>query len=394
MSNVSKFPAAVTRRVQRRMNLLAACQYLVRESQTIAEIAGKIGVTRPAAESIVADLDDLGWLKQLEPENTLGRPAVRWVLDEQAVYVLGLDIGAHHCTAMLCNARGEVLAERTCELSAAQVANERIDAAVDLGRSTLADAKLDVRDITLCSVASPGVINDGAVEYFGGSGMPGWQGSDIAAQISSRLGCHTVVAGDCALGALGEAWQGAAEGHDEVLYILSGERTGAAAIVGGRIHRGLRGGAGLIGELGVLRWRDIEAATHARELYPEGDVPSRTKIFESVDSDPRARDFVDDFADALSLGASAMILALAPSHVVVGGKYSAYADTFLERFIENLRRICPIMPEVSVSALGPRAICLGALRQGLDTLTDDLTQMASSSEVFPSVQGFQEIYRR
>lgn len=396
MSNISKpkRTPAVTRRVQRRVNLLSTWQYLIQKPRTISEIAENIGVTRPATESIVLDLDNLGWLKQLEPENAFGRPAVRWILDDKAMCVLGLDIGAHHCTAMLCNARAEVLAEETCELSADMLSGERIAAAVELGKSIISRIGLHISNVTLCSVASPGVINDGVVEYFGGKGMPGWEGSDIESQISSSLGCRTIVSGDCALGARGEAWQGVAEGHNEVVYILCGERTGAASIIGGRIHRGFLGGAGLIGELGVLRWREIEEGTHAHKLYRKEPVPSRTSMFEHAHEDTRAQDFVDDFADALSLGAAAMILALAPSHVVIGGKYSIYAKQFLDRFKDNLHRICPIMPEVSVSALGARAICLGALREGLDTLLDDLAQTARTSEIFPSVESFREKYRK
>lgn len=150
----------------------------------------------------------------------------------------------------------------------------------------------------------------------------------------------------------------------------------------------------MIGELGVLRWRDIEEGTHAHKLYRKEPIPSRTSMFEHAHEDTRAQDFIDDFADALSLGAAAMILALAPSHVVIGGKYSMYAHQFLDRFTDNLHRICPIMPEVSVSALGAHAICLGALREGLDTLLDNLTQTARTSEIFPSVESFREKYRK
>lgn len=393
MSIPSAHTKAAVRRVQRRVNLLAAFDCLRHQPYTISALASGIEVTRPAVESIVADLDDLGWLKQIEPDNHLGRPAVRWVLNPGSLRVLGLDIGAHHCTAMLTDISGAVLAEDTCEIAAAAPARERIDISCALGESAVAKAGLQVSDITLCSVASPGVINQGVVQYFGGRGMPGWEGSDIASQISRRIGWKTVVSGDCALGALGEAWQGAATGHDEVVYILCGERTGAAAIVGGRIHRGFKGGAGLIGELTPLRWRDIEDATRVHELYPENPAPSRSWLFQNCESDVRARKFVADFADSLALGTAAMILALAPSHVVVGGKYSAYAKVFLKRFVQNLETICPIMPEVSVSLLGSRAVCLGALRYGLDFLNDKLTDQVRSSDSFPSVTGFQQRFQ-
>lgn len=393
MSSSSGNTKAAVRRVQRRVNLLAAFDCLKQTPCTISGLANSIEVTRPAVESIVSDLNGLGWLKQVEPDNHLGRPAVRWVLNPGSLRVLGLDIGAHHCTAMLTDINGEVVAQDTCEIEASVPAEQRISTSCALGESVVSQAGMQLSDITLCSVASPGVINHGIVQYFGGRGMPGWEGSDIANQISRRIGWKTVVSGDCALGALGEAWRGAATGHDEVVYILCGERTGAAAIVGGRIHRGFQGGAGLIGELTVLRWRDIEDATRVHELYPENPAPSRSELFQNCESDVRARKFVADFADSLSLGTAAMILALAPSHVVVGGKYSVYAEVFLKRFVQNLETICPIMPEVSVSLLGSKAVCLGALRYGLDFLNDELTGQVRCSDSFPSVAGFRERFK-
>ncbi len=389
MSTVKSIQGA-TRRVQRRVNLLATYEQLVSGAYAISAIASNIGVTRPAAESIVDDLNKLGWLTQLQPDKSFGRPAIRWTVNSRTVYVLGLDIGAHHCTSMLSDLRGEVISEETIELPPDLPAQERLERASATGLTVIKKAELSKEDITLCAVASPGVIDNGIVRYFGGSGMPGWQGRNIVSEVSRAFGRRAIVAGDCALGALGEAWQGAAVGHDDVVYVLSGERTGAAAIINGRIHRGYLGAAGLIGELAPLRWREIEAGTYVQQLYETANIPSRTEIFSKYYEDQQSREIVDDFADALALGTAAMILALGPSHVVLGGKYSTFADRYLTRFIDNLMDICPIMPEVSVSKLGSRAICLGAVRYGLDYINESLSQSVLSTDVFPSVEGFNQ----
>ncbi|QOR47893.1 ROK family transcriptional regulator [Trueperella pecoris] len=393
MSTDRRQTTGAPRRVQRRVNLLNTFTELIDGPLSISSVAEQIGVSRRAAESIVADLAELGWLTQVSPDNSFGRPAVRWAVNPRTVNVLGLDIGAHHCTAMVVNLRGELLGEVTHELAADMPATDRIEAATHAGNQATLDARLTRKDLTLCAVASPGVINDGAVKYFGGTGMPGWQGTNIAAEISARIGCTTIVAGDCALGALGESWLGAAQGHEDVLYVLSGERTGAAAIIDGRIHSGHLGGAGLIGELEAIQWKDIEAETFIRNNYAV-HPGSRSKVFDQARSgEAPAIAAAAGFADALSLGSAAMVLALGPSHVVIGGKYSAFSDVFLERFIDNLMRWCPIMPEVSTSALGPRAIGLGAVRLGIDYLDEALKDIARSSEVFPSVEGFNEKFR-
>ncbi|WIK63907.1 ROK family protein [Gleimia hominis] len=386
-------PQGAPRRVQRRVNLLNTFRQLT-SAQTISSLSTQINVSRPAVERIVADLDNLGWVKQLAPDNSFGRPATRWALNANTVHVLGLDIGAHHCTAMVGDLFGEVLSELTVDLDAKTPAQQRLLDATEAGCEAVKAAGLSIEDITLCAVASPGVVNEGVVTYYGGSGMPDWRGTNIAQEVSAVLGCETVVAGDCALGALGESWRGAAEGHDDVVYILSGERTGGAAIINGQIHRGLQGAAGLIGELTPIRWKDIEAETCAKRVYETNEITSRTEIFNAARAgESKALEVIDDFANALSLGAAAMVLTLAPSHLVVGGKYSAFSDLFLERFVENLRHWCPVMPQVSASALGPRAICLGALRLGLDTLFAYLENTVVASDVFPSAEGFKKQFQ-
>ena len=65
------------RRIQRRTNLESALRYLTGCSDTVANAAKQIGVTRPAAESIVSDLVKLGWVEDMPaPEGVIamGRP--------------------------------------------------------------------------------------------------------------------------------------------------------------------------------------------------------------------------------------------------------------------------------------------------------------------------------
>ncbi|MCI6573691.1 MAG: ROK family protein [Arcanobacterium sp.] len=393
MSNSEKLSHGASRRVQRRVNLLNTYSQLSTEPQTISEIASSIAVSRPAVEAIIADLDSLGWISQLPPDNAFGRPATRWALNPSVIHVLGLDIGAHHCTAVVADLAGTVHGENTQSLQQDLPATDRLAAATAVGKTVLKQAQLTYDDITLICVASPGAIDAGTVTYFGGNGMPGWEGTNITNGIASLTGCATLAAGDCALGALGESWLGAAAGHADVVYLLSGQRTGAAAIIDGHVHHGHLGSAGLIGELNPLHWKDIESSEFSRGAYGQPN-PDRERIFlDAKNGDAIAQQAVETFADYLSLGAAAMVLALGPSHLVIGGTYSAYSELFLDRFTAQLSRWCPVMPEVSVSALGRHAISLGAVRYGLDSLTQSLNAFVRSSDIFPSVEGFRALYR-
>lgn len=369
--------------IQRRVNLLTVLDELRAGPHTISELAAATGTTRPTVEAVVEELNTLGWLTQLPDEGGMGRPAARWEAASDVNYVVALDIGAHHVTTMVANPSGQILRESTSALGESDPADRRLEAVVEQARTCVARSGVGWDAVSLCVAASPGVIDDGNILYFGGDGMPGWAGTDLSGELRSQLGVPTLVAGDCALGALGEAWQGAAEGQRDVVYVLSGQRTGAAAIIDGRVHQGHRGSAGLVGELPVLRWREIEDEMYGSTLG--SSRPDRDEIFRRAAlGDPAACQAVDDFADALALGAAAMALAIGPSHVVVGGRFSAYADVFLDRFRTTMLRWCPIKPQVCASRLGARAIGLGAVRFAMMSLHESLRTEALNTPSFPA----------
>lgn len=381
--------SGVERRIQRRLNMLSALTCMGRGALSITELSREINVSRPAAEQVVADLHRLGWVCEGSMKKYGGRPAVTWEIVPDALLVLSVDIGAHHVALALARYGGEIIETSSHPLGEDLLAAERIDEACSRARTLVQGAGYELSDLALVCVASPGAIDHGRVIYFGGHGMPDWQGVDLSAEVQARLLCPVIVAGDCALGALGESWRGGAQGHRDVLYVLAGMRTGAAAIIGGRVHAGQRGSAGLIGELSVLQWRAIEEEVFVRRSYPEGQPPTRQQIFEAAaGGDGVAQSVVDQYADALALGSAAMVLALGPSHVVVGGKFAAWAPLFIERFERRIREYCPLPPSVSSSLLEGSAVVLGGVKYALDDIAERLRRQVMDSEVFPEASLF------
>lgn len=373
------------RRIQRRANMSAALKRCIDGPRTLADIAAATGVTRVAAEAVVSDLVELGWLEEVAVTPAaprLGRPAAHIGLHSALGQVLSIDIGAHHATAMTADLSGAILAAERIELAEDLIAPDRLDASIGLGRRVL--ARNPGLPVWTCTLASPGVVHEGVVAYFGGEGMPGWKGVRLDEEVGAALGTRVRSAGDCALGARGESWRGAAAAFDDVVYILAGRRTGAASVINHRVHEGLFGAAGLIGELPQLRWRELEEEVFADALY-EGASPTREDLIRAARrSDSRALRALDEYAEVLALGAAAMILALAPQCLVVGGQYSADADLFLPRLTEALDRLCPFAPEVVVSTLGADAVVQGGIRLALDDILDRLDAIVQGADFFPA----------
>ncbi len=363
----------------------AVLRHCLSGPQTLADIAASTGITRPAAESVVTDLIELGWLAEtaVTPRTPRpGRPATYVGLNPHAGRVLSLDIGAHHVTAVTADLTGATLARERIELAEDLPARGRLDRSIQLAQQAL--ARTPEAPLWTCTVASPGVVHDGCVAYFGGDGMPGWQGMQLESAISAALQTRVRSAGDCALGARGESWKGAAAAFDDVVFILAGRRTGAASVINGRVHEGLRGAAGLIGELPQLRWRELEDETFADALY-DGQTPRREDLFTAARAgEQRALAALDEYAEVLATGTAAMVLAVAPQMVIVGGVFSVHADLFLPRFTRRLGELCPFPPQVAASRLGDDAVVIGGVRLALDDILDGIDTIVREADFFPS----------
>ncbi|MGV8885962.1 MAG: ROK family transcriptional regulator [Microbacteriaceae bacterium] len=371
----------------RRRNSLSILEHLWNSPATVTDIAKSTSLSRTAAESVLGDLVEAGWVEvgrpSLEGTQSPGRPASVYRFIAGVGYVAGIDIGAHHVSAAIADLAGNRLATVTVAVEESSPASERISRAVSALTQAQENSDVAPGSIWALTVGSPGVIDDGRVIHFGGEGMPGWIGLDIAAEFSRITDAVVRVEGDSALGAVAEMAHGAAAGANDVVYILSGVRTGAAIAIDRVLRRGHSGGAGLIGELPELRWRDIEHERYGMKVYPDGR-PTRDQIFDLAGKgDAVAVAAIHDFADALALGASAMVLAIDPQMVIIGGPNAQHADVFIERFISQLGARCPTNPTVAVSALGSDAVVGGSIQLGLDAIRRALREAIESQPTFP-----------
>ncbi|QEO14365.1 ROK family protein [Agromyces intestinalis] len=352
-----------SRSLLRRMNSLGVLRAVIAQPQTLRGLASASGLSRTAVDAVASDLTALGWLAASDeaPVRGVGRPAMTYGVPRELGSFLSIDIGANHIFGVLTDLTGAVLGEATARVAEADDADERIAAALGLSDRLLGEADLDRDSPWIVTIGSPGAIGaDGRVLHFGGTGMPGWVGLDLRARFAAEFRSAVLVEGDVPLGAHAELAYGAARGLDDVVYVLCGRRTSGASIVGGRVHRGVHGAAGIVGEIPELKWADLNER-YGQEVLAT-PRPTREQIFELARSgDPAALAAVDEFADDLAQGAAAMALAIDPELLVIGGGSAPGSDVFLTRFVRTLGEICPIPPEVAVSPLGSEAVAMGGI---------------------------------
>jgi predicted NBD/HSP70 family sugar kinase len=374
-----------SRSLLRRMNSLGVLRAVMSGPRTMRELARESGLSRTAVDAVVSDLVAMGWLTASEstPPGRLGRPASVFGLTAGLGNLLAIDIGANHIYVVVTDLTGHIIGTLSRPVEESTPASERISTAVDTANDLLRELTLERDNVWAMTIGSPGAISTtGEVLYFGGSGMPGWTGLNLRELFANEFDAAVLVEGDVALGAHAELSFGAAQGHRDVVFILCGVRTSGASIVDGRVHRGVHGAAGIVGEMPELKWAELNEQ-YGRSILGS-PRPSRQQIFHAArEKDPAALAAVDEFADDLATGAAAMTLAIDPEVLIIGGGSAPGADVFLDRFEERLGEICPLPPEVVVSPLGSEAVALGGISLAMTRLHDELDTAVRRRAAFP-----------
>ncbi|MFF0739641.1 ROK family protein [Streptomyces sp. NPDC004111] len=336
---------------------------------SLTELSRRAGLSRPTVESLVEELLAAGWLRELPPETgQMGRPARLVAFHSTGRHVLGVDIGSYSVRATVAALDGTVVTACTRPVDAGCGRAERLNGTRAVVEEALKEAGLSADGIAAVCVGTTGVVTaEGVVRLC--VGLPDWVGVDLAAELGAGFRCPVLVENDCNLAALAENWTGLAQNVTDLVFVLSGVRTGAGMLIDGRIHRGRRGAAGEIGALPLVGWHRAPSHLAGCPGLPPGTLPQ--EVAEHVfgrarDGDPAARWAVEQYAHDLAEGIAALVLTVDPALVVVGGGLSRSGDVLVEPLRRHLDPLCLEPPELAISALGERAVTLGAVRHALN----------------------------
>lgn len=351
---------------------------------TLTELVRSTGLSRPTVEGVIEGLSESGLVVEAAPEpgdaRRQGRPARRFRFRAEAGHLLGVEIGSHQVRAVLSDLSGRLRGSHEYDVAESAPAGDRLERV----RLTVAELlrKAGVARSTLWAVGvgSPGIIEAGGSVRLS-TALPGWTGLPLGERLRRSFRCPVLVENDANAAAVAEHWQGVAVGVDDVVFVLAGLSPGAGSLIGGRLHRGFGGAAGEIGALHLL----------GRELTPEHllsttgtplpplDETAVARVFALArQGEAQAAEAVDRYLCRLVHDVAALVLAIDPELVVVGG-WAAGLDGVLEPLRNRLERYCLRPPEVALSALGRNSVAMGALRLALDHVEERLFAVERTS---------------
>jgi predicted NBD/HSP70 family sugar kinase len=354
---------------------------------TVTELSARTGLSRPSVDVIAQSLVGDGWATIIEPgaNSVVGRPARRYKFNASAGHVVGVDVGAHKVLALLADLDGTVLHTVRRHVDPDAQPKARLTALDKAVADCLARTDLAPEDLWALTVGVTGPVDDtGRTTLF--TPLPGWSTVDPIAHLAARYPCPIHVENDCKLATLAERWRGVAQDSDDIVYLLAGMRTGAGLILDGTLRRGFGGAAGEIGALRAVRWLTAPDQLQNCPGAPETISPDDRAawVFSAARAgDHQAEAAVRRYVRDVAVGAAALVLALDPQVVVVGGGFSRSADLLVEPLRRELQRLCLRVPEVRASTLGDESVALGALRLSLDDVDQRLLSTALSAPIAP-----------
>ncbi|MFI6206027.1 ROK family protein [Streptomyces sp. NPDC051041] len=344
---------------------------------TLTEITRVTGLSRPTVEGVVEGLMEAGLVAEKAAEEGAarrqGRPARRFRFRAEAGHLLGLEIGARRIAVLLADLDGRVIGAQTKDVDETACAEERLERSRGAVAELLRRAGVARGSLRAVGVATPGIVEaDGTVRLS--TALPGWTGLRLGERLNRSFKCPVLVENDANAAAVAEHWKGAAAESDDVVFVLAGLSPGAGSLIGGRLHRGFGGAAGEIGALHLLGREappETLLSTTDEPLHPLDEQAVAQVFAQAREGDRRALAAVDRFIRRLVHDVAALVLALDPELVVIGG-WAAGLDGVLEPLRRELARYCLRPPRVALSRLGEAAVATGALRLALDHVEEQL----------------------
>ncbi len=391
-------------------------------SRSRARIATDTGLSKATVSSLVAELAELGLVRDGEVERAggIGRPGQAVELHGR-VCGLGAEVNVDYLAVLVLDMRGDqVLYSRIpFDVPAAGVPRT-LDELANSIEAAIAVASRQGHDVAGITVAVPGLVETtpGVLRY--GPNI-GWREVRIADELAARLArpeisdsARTRAAGggpseggvtirvdnDANLSALAEYVMGASAGASDLVYLTGEIGVGGGVISQGRLLRGADGYGGEVGHMPIAEplhlcgcgrrgcWETaVGLAALLREVADQGDPVTDPSVDLEVRlaeirrraelGDGRTLRGLEAIATSLGLGAAILVNIFNPRVLVLGGYFAVLGGYFLEameteldkRVVATGRGGC----RVELSTLGFTAAVRGGAHVAVEAILADPT---------------------
>ncbi|WP_327086507.1 ROK family protein [Nonomuraea sp. NBC_01738] len=365
-----------TPRLLRRLNDRSALELLLSEGPlTRAELGERTGLSKVTAGQLLVRLEERG-LVEVAGERAGGRGphAALYAVVPSSAYVAGVEVLPHSLTVGVADITGKIVVEVTVNPGDTKDPVKTVHSAV---QRACASAGIGQGQLRSFVIGTRGVVDPASGDVRFSHDLPDWH-VGVLASLRATLGASVTIENDVNLVALAEHRYGAAVGHDDFAVVWAGVGQGLGVMLGGRLHRGITGGAGEIGWLPVpgeplptdvrhpqsgsfQRLVGHEALEGLAQRYGVAGQTVPDQVRNGGDG------YLDEVAGRLAVGAAAIAVVLDPGLIVLSGDIGrAGGERLAAKVEEAVARVCPSTPRVVTSGVAGNPVLRGALVAALD----------------------------
>jgi predicted NBD/HSP70 family sugar kinase len=398
-------PRPGTPSLLRELNDRAALELLLTGGpMTRAQLGERTGLSKVTAAQLLGRLEERG-LVQITGTRSGGRGpnAAVYAVVPSTAYVAGLHVEAEVVSAGIADVTGRMVSEVTIDPDGSQDPVALVHSAA---AAACRSAGVDLARLRAFVIGSPGVVDPRTGDVRLAVNMPLWHEGVLDA-LRGDLGRTVIIENDANLAAGAERALGAARDTDDFALVWIGTGLGLAAVIGGRVHRGVAGAAGEIGYLPVPgvglpenvrrpatgAFQSLVGASVVRRLAGGFGFGGRSgsdvavaagavtaAVTDAASGGSRGREFLDELASRVALGVAAISVVLDPGLVVLGGGIGlAGGDELARRVAAEVGRICPATPRVVPTQLTSGPVLRGAMLAAVDAARTELLASVSAS---------------
>jgi glucokinase-like ROK family protein len=237
-------------KIQIRKNLVLKA-LLDERPLSLTELRNRTGITLPVLTKIVNQLKKERLVVQVKERETLqaGRPPQIFKLNQNAGYIIGIDIGRLFTNFLLLDLEQNIIEERrkpTFSLDDPYVFLDNLYLEV---KSIINVAKVSWSRLMGIGIAIPGIVRgrEGISETY-----LSFENQSVREVLSKKFDKPVHIEHDAKAMAMGELWMGKAKGCQNALCLNLGWGVGLGIIIDGKIYYGNDGFSGEFGHLQVV----------------------------------------------------------------------------------------------------------------------------------------------
>lgn len=357
-----------------------------RGSLSAAQLARLTGLAKSTVSAALSELRRSDMVVEVgsEPAGSVGRPATTLTLNPRAGTCIGILIGQAEIQVIIADVSHSVLFDQSVYLEPDYPPEQAANLVRDLIAKAYADHRLSRHGLLGVGLAVGGPVNPVNGQVLRG-GLPNWTGIDIRSLFAPMFDAPIFADNESNCSAIAEMTWGAAQGFEDFIVYTLDLGVGGAIVAGGKVLRGIAGGAGEFGHVVIdpdgplcrcgnrgcievyasFREPLLEAERHFGRSLRITDVVSR-----ALEGDETCRALVRRAGEAGGRGLGLIGSVFNPPLVVVSGRLATAGDLLMQPLAESFERYSLVkrgdVPDHARTILRPSAFtdnggCMGAV---------------------------------